>query len=95
MPLFIFIAHDGPQGSERRQLHRSRHVAYLEELHRDGRLVYGGPIRDESDRSFGAVLVLDAPDLAAAQAIIDKDPYFQGGVYEQSELSRFVRAFPR
>lgn len=95
MPLFVFIGHDGPQGSEQRQLHRSRHVAYLEELHRDGKLVYGGPIRDESDRSIGAVLVLDAPDHAAARAIIDRDPYFQGGVFERTELSRFVRAFPR
>lgn len=93
--MFIFIAHDGPQGLERRQAHRDQHRAYLESLDRDGRLVYGGPLRDESDRSIGAVLVLDVPDLATARATIEQDPYVRGGVFERFELHRFVRAFPR
>lgn len=93
--MFVFIAHDGPQGSERRQAHREQHRAYLDSLDRDGRLAYGGPIRDESDRSIGALLVLDVPDLATARAIIEQDPYVRGGVFERFELSRFVRAFPR
>jgi uncharacterized protein YciI len=95
MPLFVFIGHDGPNGSARRQANRERHVAHLEALDRAGRLVYGGPIRDDSDRSIGAVLVLDAPDLAAARAIVEQDPYVAGGVFERVELNRFVRAFPR
>ena len=93
--MFVFIAYDGPQGFDRRQAHRPDHVAYLETLHGDGRLVYGGPIRDESDRSIGALLVLDAPDRAAARAIVEQDPYFRAGVYERFEINRFVRAFPR
>lgn len=95
MPLFVFIGHDGPDGFERRKVHRERHVAHLEALDRAGRLVYGGPIRDESDRSIGALLILDAPDLEAARAIVDQDPYVTSGVFERIELSRFVRAFPR
>jgi uncharacterized protein YciI len=140
VPLFVFIGHDGPDGSERRKLHRERHVAHLEALDRAGRLVYGGPIsplkktalmlrqaqherenacgarlsahpepvegraeslfqraviRDESDRSIGALIILDAPDLAAARAIVDQDPYVTGSVSEHIELNRFVRAFPR
>jgi uncharacterized protein YciI len=95
MPLFVFIGRDGPDGAARRQANRERHVAHLEALDRAGRLVYGGPIRDESDRSIGAVLVLDAPDLDAARAIVEQDPYVVGGVFERVELNRFVRAFPR
>ena len=95
MPLFIFIGHDGPDGSARRQLNRERHVAHLEALNRAGRLVYGGPIRDEAGRSIGALLILDAPDLEAARAIVDQDPYVTGGVFERIELNRFARAFPR
>ena len=93
--MFVFIAHDGPQGFERRQQHRQHHVAYLEKLNHDGQLVYGGPIRDESDRSIGALLVLDVPDQASARAIVEHDPYVKGGVFERFELNRFVRAFPR
>jgi uncharacterized protein YciI len=95
MPLFVFIGHDGPDGAARRQANRERHVAHLESLDRAGRLAYGGPIRDASDRSIGAVLILDAPDLATAQALVDQDPYVVGGVFERVELNRFVRAFPR
>ncbi|MFI5394279.1 MAG: YciI family protein [Candidatus Binatia bacterium] len=95
MPLFIFIGHDGPEGLERRKAHRERHVAHLEHLYNEGRLVFGGPIRDASDRSVGAVLVIEAPDLAAARGIVDQDPYVVAGVFENVTLSRFVRAFPR
>jgi uncharacterized protein len=95
MPLFVFIGYDGPDGATRRQANRERHVANLEALDRAGQLVYGGPIRDAADRSIGALLVLDAPDLAAAQALIDQDPYVAAGVFARMELNRFVRAFPR
>jgi len=93
--MFVFIGHDGPEGFERRKKHRDRHVAYLEKLDRDGTLVYGGPIRDESDRSIGALLVLDVSDQASARSIVEEDPYVKGGVYERFQLDRFVRAFPR
>ena len=95
MPLFVFIGHDGPDGAARRQANRERHVAHLEALDRAGRLVYGGPIRNESDRSIGAVLILDTPDIAAARALVEQDPYVAAGVFERIELNRFVRAFPR
>jgi len=95
MPLFVFIGHDGTDGAARRQVNRERHVAHLEALDRAGRLVYGGPIRNESDRSIGAVLILDTPDLAAARALVEQDPYVAAGVFERIELNRFVRAFPR
>lgn len=95
MPLFVFIGHDGPDGAVRRQANRARHVAHLEALDRAGRLVYGGPIRDAADRSIGAVLVFDTPDLAAARALVEQDPYVAAGVFEHIELNRFVRAFPR
>ena len=95
MPLFVFIGHDGPDGAARRQDNREHHVAHLEALDRAGRLVYGGPIRNESDRSIGAVLILDTPDIAAARALVEQDPYVAAGVFERIELNRFVRAFPR
>lgn len=95
MPLFVFIGHDGPDGAARREVNRERHVANLEALQRKGQLVYGGPIRDASDRSIGSVLILEAPDMDAARAIIEADPYVKGGVFGKFELNRFVRAFPR
>jgi uncharacterized protein YciI len=94
MPLFVFLGHDGPEGAARRDANRQRHRAHLEALYREGRLVYGGPLRDENDRSIGALLVLEAPDMAAARALVEQDPYVRGGVFERIEIHRFARAFP-
>lgn len=94
-PLFIYIGHDGAEGSERRSANRAAHVAYLEGLYADGRLVYGGPMRDESDCSIGAMLVFSAADLAEARKQVEADPYFQAGVYASYELRLFVKVFPR
>ena len=93
--LFIFIGHDGAAGPERRNEHRAGHLEYMATLHREGQLVYGGPIRDESNRSIGAMLVFAAPDMTAARALAESDPYVRGGVYAGYELRPFVQVFPR
>lgn len=95
MPLFIFIGHDGADGPAKRDANRTAHLAYLEGLHADGRLVYGGPIRNEVDCSIGAMLVFSAVDLAAARKIVADDPYVEGGVYADAELRLFIKIFPR
>lgn len=94
-PLFIFIGHDGAEGPERRNANRAGHLEFLEKAHAQGRLVYGGPIRDESDRSIGAMLIFAAPDIASARALVELDPYVRGGVYASHELRPFVKVFPR
>ena len=55
---------------------RPRHLDYLGGLHEDGRVVSAGPFGDGS----GALVVYEAADLAAAQALVDADPYAVEGV---------------
>jgi len=94
-PLFIFIGHDEAKGPERRNKNRAGHLAFLEKAYAEGQLAYDGPIRDDSDRSIGAMLVFSTPDLAAARRLVESDPYFQAGVYASHELRPFVKVFPR
>lgn len=52
------------------------HVAYVEDLHRKGVLIAGGPFRD----GLGGMLLIEASDEAAAHAIAAADPFITRGV---------------
>lgn len=96
MPLFVMIAHDGPDGPRARDANRDAHVANLEAMDSEGRIAFGGPIRtDDGSRSNGAVIVFTAPDLESARETMASDPYTSGGVYESWTVSPFKLAFPR
>ena len=90
------IGHDGPDGAARRSEHRDGHVAHLDALDAEGRILYAGPIRnDAGDTSVGAVIVFEAASLADARALVDSDPYVKGGVFETLTVSPFKKAYPK
>ena len=96
MPLFVFIGHDGPDGLVARDANREGHVAHLDALEAEGRIPYAGPIKDEAgERSVGAVIVFEAPDLEAARRLTASDPYVEGGVYETWTVHPFKKAYPK
>jgi hypothetical protein len=57
--------------------HRPAHRQYLTNLLAAGQLVCAGPFTDGS----GALIVYEAPDAAAAEAIIRADPFCAAGVF--------------
>ncbi len=67
----LFLLTYGYHETDLRAQRRDDHVAYLEKMAGDGALVAAGP---HADGSGGAIL-LAADDLAAAQALVDGDPY--------------------
>ena len=84
---FFVLTHgynDTPLRAER----RDDHVAYLKELENTGKLVVAGPF---ADRTAG-IIVLRAEDEAAAQALVDGDPYTQLGVTKNRELREWIVA---
>ncbi len=94
--LFVMIGRDGPDGAERRNQHRAAHVAYLETLHRAGRIAFAGPMRNPSnDCSVGAVIVLHAATIDEARRLVDEDPFVAGGVYSSWSLDPFRQAYPK
>jgi hypothetical protein len=95
VPTFVWIGHDGPRGAELRKLHRPAHLAGLEPLAAAGRVRFAGPLLGPAGVPVGSVIVLDAPDLAAAQVIAARDAYAVQGVFARWEVFETTVVFPR
>ena len=78
-------------GDEARRLEtRPRHRQYLQSLLDRGQLHASGPWADDS----GALVVYEAPDLAAAQALLAADPYSEAdGVIAAVQLKEWKIVF--
>jgi uncharacterized protein YciI len=88
--LFVMLGLDGPDGPERRSANRAGHVAHLESLEREGRIVLAGtPRNDENSASIGSVILFEARDLKEARAIVERDPFVTGGVYQTLTVAPF------
>jgi uncharacterized protein YciI len=94
MPLFAMIGRDGPRGLELRKLHREAHLANLEPLSREGRVVYAGPLLGEDGQPCGSLILFDAADLEVARAFAAGDPYVTEGIFESHEVVETRRVFP-
>ena len=57
MGLFVLIGRDGAQGAALRKLHREAHLANLRPLSEQGRVVYAGPLLDDTGAPCGSVVI--------------------------------------
>lgn len=80
MALFVlsYGYHDTPRRAER----RGEHVAHLERLKNEGALVAAGPMVDQS----GGMIIFNAEDEPAAQALVEQDPYTRLDVTKDRQL---------
>jgi len=98
--LYAIVGTDVPDSLARRATARPAHVARLEALRDEGRLVLAGPFpaidaNDPGPAGFsGSLIVAEFADLAAAQAWADADPYVEGGVYASVSVRPFRRTLP-
>lgn len=79
MPLFTVSGRDRPGSFDLRAATREAHLAYL--AGRGAAVRLGGPWLDAQGRAIGSLLVVEADDLAAAQALADADPYAVAGLF--------------
>jgi uncharacterized protein YciI len=99
--LYAIIATDHPESLPARRETRPAHLARLEALQAEGRLVLAGPhpavaATDPGDAGFtGSLVVAEFDDLDAAQAWADADPYVAAGVYRDVVIKPFIRVLPR
>ena len=94
MKTFIYIGRDSDQGLELRKQVRDQHLAHLAPHNESGRVVFGGPLRDEAGDPCGSVIIIQAEDLADAKAIAHADPYHREGVFESVEVFETLVVFP-
>ncbi|GEK73609.1 MULTISPECIES: YciI family protein [Halomonas] len=98
--LYAIISEDVNDSLERRLAARPDHLARLEQLRDEGRLVLAGPhpavdSEDPGEAGFsGSLVVAEFDDLESAQAWADADPYIIAGVYAQVTVKPFKKALP-
>ena len=94
MPLFCYRGRDGASGLALRKEHREKHLAHIRALDEQGRVRFAGPLIDDAGNPCGSVIIIEAPDLAAARQIAETDPYLTHGIFEGVEVFETRQVFP-
>ena len=89
--MFVIIGYDGPDGEAKRKIHRPAHLANLEPLDKQGRVVLAGPLTDKT----GSLLVLKFNTRDEAEQFAREDPYTLHGVFARVEVHPFVQVLPK
>lgn len=98
--LYAIISEDKPNSLAKRLNARPSHLARLQALQDEGRLILAGPhpavdSEDPGEIGFtGSLVVAEFKDLAAAQVWADADPYVAAEVYASVKVKPFKRVFP-
>jgi uncharacterized protein YciI len=99
--LYAIIGQDVPNSLEKRMAVRPAHVARLQELQNQGRLLLAGPFPavdavDPGVAGFtGSLIVAEFTSLAAAQDWANADPYSTAEVYAEVRVQPFKKTFPQ
>lgn len=98
--LYAIISEDIPNSLPLRQQTRPAHLARLEALKAEGRLLLAGPhpaidAADPGEAGFsGSLVVAQFASLTEAQAWADADPYIEAGVYARVVVKPFKQVLP-
>ncbi|MFT5033424.1 MAG: hypothetical protein ACI89D_000534 [Bermanella sp.] len=98
--LFAINSQDVPNSLPLRKTARPAHLARLEQLQTEGRLVLAGPYpaiasNDPGEAGFtGSLIVAEFDTLADAQSWADLDPYIEAGVYASVSVKPFKQVMP-
>ena len=98
---YVIYSKDREDSLQSRLAARPAHVARLEALLDQGRLLLAGPrpaldTADPGPAGFlGSLIVAQFDSLGEAQTWADADPYIESGVYESVEVSPFNRVMPK
>jgi len=87
MPLYAVICRDKENHLETRMANRASHLAYIEET---GCVVMAGPFLQDG-QMCGSLVILDRPDLAAAQEWAAGDPYARAGLFEDVTVQEWKK----
>lgn len=97
---YSIYAEDVAESLPLRQTARPAHVARLEILKNEGRLLLAGPLpaidtEDPGDAGFtGSLIVAEFDSLADAQSWAEADPYIAAGVYASVTVKPFKKVWP-
>ncbi|MBE0493902.1 MAG: YciI family protein [Thiomicrospira sp.] len=94
--LFSIFAYDIEDSLPLRQAARPAHVARLEELYAQGRLMLAGPNPNLNTEGFsGSLIVAEFDNFEDANKWAETDPYMLEGVYDYVDVKPFKLVFPK
>jgi uncharacterized protein YciI len=87
---FVIFVTDRPDHEEVRASERPRHRQYLRDPGLPVRVRVAGPtLAADSETMNGSLFIIDAEDMAAAEAFVADDPYNQAGLFETIVIRPF------
>lgn len=99
--LYVLTGEDVPNSLELRQKARPAHLARIESLQAQGRLVLAGPFPaidspDPGPAGFsGSMIVADFDSLEEATTWFNADPYVAQGIFRSTSVRPFKQVFPK
>jgi hypothetical protein len=90
MPTFVIHCEDKPNSLDLRQATRPAHQEYLRGQ-TAAKILIGGPLLDAEGQMAGTMLVVEAPDLAAAEALSAGDPYRKADLFARVSVKPWTR----
>ena len=97
---YAIYAEDVPNSLEKRMNARSAHLARLNELQAQGRLLLAGPFpaidsADPGPAGFsGSLIIVEFDNLESATSWADADPFVSAGVYANVIVKPFRKTLP-
>ncbi len=97
---YAIISEDAPDTLALRLAHRPAHLARLQALQAEGRLLLAGPhpaidSEDPGPAGFtGSLVVAEFDSLSSAEAFANADPFVAAGVYAKVTVKPFRKTLP-
>ncbi|MCT6699646.1 YciI family protein [Rheinheimera sp. 4Y26] len=97
---YMIYSEDVADSLAQRKITRPAHLARLEQLAAENRLLVAGPLpavdaEDPGEAGFtGSLVVAEFASLEEAQQWAAADPYLAAGVYKQSTVKPFRKVLP-
>jgi len=98
--LYMIYSEDIDNSLALRKETRPAHLARLEELKQQGRLIMAGPLpaidaNDPGEAGFtGSLVVAEFDSLQDAEQWADEDPYLKAGVYQSVIVKPYKKVLP-
>jgi len=82
--LYALLCTDNPNSQDLRAAVRPDHLAYLTAL--GDKMKFAGPFLNDDGAAIGSLVMIEATDPAAAQAMAANDPYSKAGLFASVEI---------
>ena len=89
MPLFVISYIDKPNSLPLRMANREAHLAYAHADDKPAKVKLGGPYLDDKGDMAGSLIIVEAPDRAAAMAFTQNDPYVKAGLFSSIDVRAY------